>query len=223
MLMGVPFFEASSESIVAPPTPELSRDVESLVQQALDSRPDLQAAAFAVDAAERRARLSRYNWFRLVGILPDANGQGEKGFEAGPGMLVTVPIFHQNQGAIARAAAELERAQRQANTLRDTIVLEVRQAHARFRQAEADLAIWNDQVLPLAQRAVETADRAYRDGGASLFLVLDTSRQLLSSRGRQLEVTADLRRAAAELERSVGRRVLAESAAPAVEVLPDGV
>jgi cobalt-zinc-cadmium efflux system outer membrane protein len=182
-------------------------ELEPLVCEALQTRPDLTAADLAVVAADERARLARYDRLRVVGVLPDINGKGRKGFEAGPGVLLTVPIFHQNQGAVARAEAELEKAQRQYDTLADAVVVEVRQAYLRWRQAGDDLAAWDHQLLPLTRQATEQAERAYERGGESLLLVLETTRHALAAQSRRVESQAEARRQAAELERAVGRRL----------------
>ena len=122
-------------------------------------------------------------------------------------MSFTVPLFNHNQGAIARADAELQRARRQYLTLRDQIVWEVRQAHTRFVQAQQDARNWKERIVPTSKEAVRTSERAYLDGGTSLLLMLENSRKLLTSQIQQVEAEANLRRAAAELERSVGWRV----------------
>jgi cobalt-zinc-cadmium efflux system outer membrane protein len=225
MLMGVQSIGLPSECITASPLPQAPCEVDSLLEVATSSRPDLLAAQAAVHAAAQRARLSRWDYLRVIGVLPDANGKGEKGFEAGPGVQFTVPLFHQNQGAIARAEAELARAHRTSATLRDTIILEVQQAHTRMLQADAEVISWREEIVPLAESAVASADKAFRGGGASMLLVLETSRQLLAAQLRQAQAEADLRRAGAELDRAVGRRaVAAEStvgpaSSDAVEIL----
>ena len=160
-----------------------------------------------------RVEVARRNVFQISAILPDANSRGEKGFEAGPGLDFTIPIFHQNQGAIARAGAEVEKADRHYTTLRDTIALEVRQAYTRYFQAREALRIWDDQIVPGVEDAITRAEKAYLGGGTSLLLMLQTSRQLLDSQVQRAEAAAQLRRAAAQLERSVGWRVFETPAA----------
>lgn len=182
-------------------------DADRLVEEAVSSRPDLRAVNLAVRAAEQRADLARRDIWQLAGILPDINGRGSKGFEAGPGLQFTLPIFHQNQGAIAGAEADAERLRRQYVRLCDTAALEVRQAYTQLLQARQDLEIWREQVVPQAQAAASSARQALQEDGVSLLLVLETTRQLLTARGRELEAAAQLRRAMAELERSVGRRL----------------
>jgi cobalt-zinc-cadmium efflux system outer membrane protein len=187
--------------------PPVELRVEELVSEAVASRPDLRALKLALAAACERARLARYDYFNVSGALPDINSQGRKGFEAGPGLRLSIPVFNRNQGAIARAEAEVARLQRQYTRLQDTIVLEVRQAHTRLLQAQQDSRIWREQVLPQADQAVASAEKALEEDGVSLLLVLETTRQLLDARQRALQAAADCHRAVAELERSVGRRV----------------
>jgi cobalt-zinc-cadmium efflux system outer membrane protein len=181
-------------------------NVDALVEQAVADRADARAATLAVNAARERTRLARSEVFTFSGIV-DANERGSKGFEAGPGMKLALPVFNQNQGAVARADAELERAVRQQATLRDRIILDVREAHARFVQARQDLEAWRTQIRPAMEEAVRLSERAYRVGETPLVTVLDASRQLLDGRVREAQAASDLRRARAELERGVGRRI----------------
>ena len=171
------------------------------------SRPDLRAVQLAVCAAEQRADLARRDIWQLAGILPDINSRGREGFEAGPGLQFTLPIFHQNQGAIAIAQADAERLRRQYCKLRDTAALDVRQAYSQLRQAQRELAIWRVEVVPQAEAAVASARQALAEDGVALLLVLESTRQLLTARGNELEAAAQQRRALAELERGVGRRL----------------
>jgi cobalt-zinc-cadmium efflux system outer membrane protein len=190
-----------------PTTAEAEPQLEQgLVEQALADRPDLRAAEFTVEAARRRTGTARAEAIS-VAFIADANERGDKGFEAGPGLRVQVPVLNQNQGNIARADAELERALRHRETVRRQVALEVRTAHRRLLQARADLAAWGGRIRPALEEAVSGAERAYRAGDTPLLLVLETNRQLVDARLREVQAAADLRRARAELERAVGRRV----------------
>jgi cobalt-zinc-cadmium efflux system outer membrane protein len=185
----------------------LEMDVEGLVAEAVGSRPDLRAAQLAVVAAEERANLANHDYWNIAALLPDINSQGRQGFEAGPGLQFSLPLFHHNEGAIARAEADAERLRRQYTRMRDAAALEVRRAHAQLLQARQELRIWEEQIIPQADAAVTSARRALEEDGVSLLLVLETSRQLLTAQGRALDAEAQVRRAIAELERSVGRRL----------------
>ena len=104
--------------------PLLDVDAEVLVADAIASRPDLVAIEMAIAAAGERAHLAYYDYFNIWGALPDINGKGDKGFEAGPGLRMALPIFHQNQGAKARTAADVDRLQRQYARQQNQIALE---------------------------------------------------------------------------------------------------
>ncbi len=188
-------------------------DAEALTNQAIETRPDVLAAEQNIAAAAERVRLSKLEWVRLLGI-GDATSGTLTGHEFGPGVRATLPIFNWNQGNIARAEAELEKAQRQRTTLRNQIILEVRQAHHRFAQARAELDVLETKVKPEVQTAIQRAELAYREGNTPYVVVLETTRQLLDSLLRQEQLQAELRRSWAELERSVGRRLAKTEGAP---------
>ncbi len=175
------------------------------------SRPDALAAEQNATAAAERLRLARLGWVRLLGIGDATSGQ-RTGHEFGPGFRATLPLFNWNQGNITRARAELEKAERQRQTVRNQIILDVHQAHQRYVQALAELEILNSKVRPEVESAIRRTELAYREGNTPYVVVLETTRQLLDSRLRQQQLQAELRRSWAELERSVGRRL--ETVAP---------
>jgi outer membrane protein, heavy metal efflux system len=187
----------------APGDPGL--DPTALAAEAVAARPDVRAAERAVEAADARLRLARVSWFRLLAI-EDATA-GHSGHVPSPGFRVTLPIFNWNEGAIARAEGERERAARNVQTVRDRVIQEVRQAHALYAQAAADYRQWTAEIRPAVEEAIRRAEATYKEGGAALVLVLETSRQLIEARAREAQLRADLLRAAAELERAVGRRL----------------
>ena len=181
-------------------------EADQLVAIALAMRPDLRAAELQATAAIERAELAR-NQFMNVDVVLDANERGRSGFEAGPGLRMTLPFFNGNRGGIAIADAQVEVANRRYTTLRDQVELEVRAAHTRLQQADEQQRLIDDRILPALKTAGELARKNYEAGGVPYFLVLQTTGQFIDARLRRLTATADLRRATAELERSVGQRL----------------
>lgn len=184
---------------------------DDLIAEALAVRPDLRAAEINVQAAAERLELAKCRWMTFDGIL-DMNSQGTQGFEAGPGMRFTIPFFNGNRGQVAIAEANLEAAQRQFVTIRDQIRNDVLSAHARWVQATRTLDDMRSKVLPATEEASELAQKNYESGGTSYLLTLQTLGQYLSARGQEIALAADVRRALAELDRSVGHRVKCEAA-----------
>jgi outer membrane protein, heavy metal efflux system len=187
------------------PTPQkLDQQLEALVDDALSSRPDIRATGFAITAANERVELAKRDYFGFVGILPDIKANGA---EVGPGFQLNLPIFNQNQGVIARARADGDRLQAQRVHLCESAALEVRQSYLRYQQAYEDWQSWQNQVLPQADSAVESAQAALKEDSVSLIVVLESTRQSIDARRQAVDSQAQVRRAIAELERSLGRRI----------------
>ncbi len=187
-----------------------------LVKRALAFRPDLRAAELSLEAAGERAGLARWDVLALSAIL-DANEEGEDGFEIGPGLAVEIPIFDWNQGGRARAEAELQRAARHYVTVRDQIVLEVREAHTHYRQVLEELTAWRREILPSIEKSHGLAEKAYRAGDTSPLPVLQWKDRHLAGRLHEAKLTADVHIARARLERTVGGRLDRASAAAFTE------
>lgn len=189
----------------SPPPPCREFDVDALAREATATRPDALAAAEAVAAAEARLKFARLGWVRLLGIADATSGRS--GHVLGPGVRFTVPLFNRNQGGVARAEAELERAVRNQKTVANQIILEVRRSYAQYRQACAELDVLLTKVRPEVEAAIRRAQAAYQEGNVPIFIVLATTQQLLDNYLREAVLHGDLRRFLAELERGVGRRL----------------
>ena len=215
-LMGVPQDRTPLKLIARLSNYPRNLDVESLTVEAVNSRPDALAAQQFAAAAAERLRLQKIGWVRFLGVL-DATS-GTNGHEFGPAFRVTLPIFNHNQGNIARAEAELEKAERQRQTVNNQIFLDVQQAYLRFTQGQAELDVLSQRVLPQVNLAIRQTEQAYREGNTPYVVVLQTTQQLIDSRFREVQLQADLQRSWAELERSVGRHLQDVMSLP--EIIP---
>ena len=141
----------------------------------------------------------------LIGLLAIRRGERARA-ETGPAAdAANAAVLGASD--IARAAAEWERAERQQQTIHNQIVLDVRVAHARYAQARAELAVLDGKVRPEAEAAIRRAETAYREGEVPYTVILETTRQLIDAHLRREALLAELRRAAAELERAAGLRL----------------
>lgn len=179
--------------------------VEQLVADAVATRPDVVAADQAARAAGERVRIAKLGWFRFLGILDATSGNPVH--TPGPAVRFTVPIFNHGQGLVARATAEFEMLDRRRLTLHNLVVQDVRTAHARYRQARAELDLLRGKTRPEVEVAIRRAETAYKEGHATYLIVLEANRQLITTFAREAQLVSDLRRAWAELERGVGRRL----------------
>jgi cobalt-zinc-cadmium efflux system outer membrane protein len=180
-------------------------DENALLTTAFAARPDLRAAELAVEAAGQRLGLERAKIFGLAGIF-DANAKGSKGFEAGPGLQIELPVLSQNNAGRVRAQAELDRALRQYVAKQQEIMLAVQQARASYVAAAQTLTFWQAEVLPAVQKAVLQTESALQAGEVSYLAVLDQKRQLVEAQLHEVSALSALTTAAAQLHYSIGTR-----------------
>ena len=189
--------------VLDPQTPACA-PAEGLLEDAVRARPDVRAAEIVVEAAGQRAKWERSRILTLMATL-DANAKGSEGYEMGPGIVAELPILSRNNGPVARAVAELDRASRTYLALRAQVALEVRTASVRMAQAQEAWTIWTREIVPELEIEQRQAERAYQAGEAPLISLLDVGRRLVQARMRSVDSRIELDRAVSGVERSVGR------------------
>ena len=177
--------------------------IDTLMTDALASRPDVRAAELAVEAAGARVGLERSKILTLTANL-DANGEGKEGFELGPGLGLDLPL-NGNRGARARAAAGLTQASQRYLAVQAAVRHELRSGVARLTRAQEVLRIWDDQVIASLQIERQQAEKAYEAGETPLYTMLDTARRLVTARRARLDAQVYLLTAAIVLDRAIGR------------------
>jgi cobalt-zinc-cadmium efflux system outer membrane protein len=197
-------FPLLTDNTLFDPRTELA--VDDLVAEAVRSRPDAVAAEHAAQAAAVRTRFAKIGWVRFLGLL-DATSGTKTGHALSPALRMTVPIFNHNQGAIARAEAEHDQLVRRQQTVYNQIVMDVRTSFARYGQARTELDLLRKKTRPEVEATIRRAEAAYKEGNVTYLIVLEMNRQLIDTYAREAQLDADLRRAWAELERGVGRRL----------------
>lgn len=205
LLTGLTADDPALDTVQAPVEPASCGAPPDLLARALAARPDLRAAQLAIEAAGARLGWERSRVLTLAAVL-DANGQGISGFEAGPGIDVSVPIFNRNQGGRLRALTELERASAAYVALQQQVGLDVREASTLFEQARQSREAWRATLVTPLEANLADAEDSFRTGESSFLFVLENSRRLIEARLREREIAADEQRAMARIERAVGAR-----------------
>lgn len=190
----------------SPPPTEPPLPIEALLEKSMSSRPDLRAAEIAIASATKRGKWERSRILLLTAQL-SSKGVGANGILTGPGISAELPIFHRNQGLIARADAEVEVAARQYVALKQRILLEVAEAREQLLQSQDVLRKLREDVLPPLQRAAALAEEQYKNGDVAYLFVLEQSRGLVDAQLRVIDSEAAIRRGQAQLERSVGAKL----------------
>ncbi len=204
--------DAPVEVPAALPVPDRKpEELDALVREALERRPDLLSARKRKEAADRMVRVARGGFFPEIGVAAwyEGNQHSRPGTAGDSWSLVAAAKFTAFDGARTRAQVRTARARaRQADEMtrlmEQKVALEVRQA-------------WHDlaaalQRLEEARHAVEWAKESlkivedrYQEGLTTLVELLDAETRLTGARTREVSAQRDVMLARAALDLAVGR------------------
>src|ERR1700675_870843 len=168
-------------------------NAEELVEKIVDESPAIKIAELGVKRAE--AALTREERepipnLQLRGgmqqngeLLSGPNG-GSVGLQGFASVGVSIPIFNRNQGNIAAAKADAERARREVERVK--LLLRERAASVVQNYTYSQTAVdrYKNQMIPRAQKAYEMYSKKYQQMAAAYPQVLIAQRTLM-----QLEVS----------------------------------
>ncbi len=192
--------------VPADPHPKaLAQDVKALEDLTLKSRPDLRAAALAVDRSRTSLALSRSEY------LPDLMLQYRRrdmasGTDSHDAMVgLSLPLWFWRQGAMVREArAERDMAEAEYQAARNMALFDVKDLLVKAQTAQRMIELYHTSVLPQAEQALRVTEAAYRSDAMNFLELLDAVRSLLNFRLEHYGHIAQYEQFVAELERAVG-------------------
>jgi cobalt-zinc-cadmium efflux system outer membrane protein len=158
--------------------------------------PDVERVALArsVDLLHAKQRIiatgQQLGFNRATALIPDldlgaaAEKEGSETWKVGPTVTIPIPLFDQGQAGIARAAAELRRAQQEYYALAVRIRATARAAQDRLAGARDRALYYRDILLPLRERIVNEGQLHYNAMQIGIF-------QLLRDREQQIQTGVD--------------------------------
>ena len=188
-----------------PALPESDPALKGLESLAVTQRLDLAASQAELGGVVRALGLTKA--YRFIGALEfgiDTEHETDRTNVTGPRMSVELPIFNQGQARVARAQAELRRAERKLEALAIGIRSEVRELHDRLASKREIARFYHDELLPGRIAILNQALLFYNGmllGNYELFRV--KTEELEAERG-YVEAQRDYWITRAELERTLG-------------------
>lgn len=224
-LLGVSALAARSlpENPLPALPPELPA-LETLKEALVAEHTGLARLRARYEAAERALRLE------ISKQVPDFtfgpgwdNEAGERKTVLGLTLGIELPLFDRNQQGIAEAKHRREEVRTQYESELKRALAGLEHAHGTLGIARENRVLLNEKILPKAEGNVALARRSVQAGAASAFHLLDAERSARRVKIEALEAELAERKAWSELERAVGRPLLAfpgdERAAEPPEVL----
>ena len=189
------------DTLGVPPAPQPA-DLDALQAAARSYRPDVRALHDdqARSQSDLRLQLAQGRVDYTIGAeYRRQQGVNGKGNLAGLFFSVPLPVFNRNQGEIARAEAEHEKAGRSVVALETNVASEVASAYEEYETARQLLADMERELLKPAADARAGTAYVYQAGATSLLDVLDAQRAFNETMDTYYTAQAAYRRAEARL------------------------
>jgi cobalt-zinc-cadmium efflux system outer membrane protein len=185
-------------------------DAHTLRAHALARRPDLLAlqdrlaaeqAALALACKELYPDLEPFLMYdRFMG-----NNSENRDLATMIGVRLNLPVrLERRYGAIAEAQARINQRRAELDRQVNQVNFDVQQAYEQVLESAKVAGLYQQRILPDAERNVKAAQRTYVAGKIPFVTLLDAERALVGLRDRYYETVADYFRRAATLERATG-------------------
>jgi outer membrane protein TolC len=181
---------------------------EALQQAAVQSRPDLFALQARVHTEEANVALACKEYYPDLSLVARYDAFMPENMRSEVGMDLNIPLRYARRSAAVREAEDRV-AQRRAEyqDRLDQVRYEVQSGLDRATQSGRVVHLYDDKILPAAQRSLDSAVANYTSGKLDFLRLLDAERQLYSQREMYYQAIAEYHRRLAELERAVGSPV----------------
>jgi cobalt-zinc-cadmium efflux system outer membrane protein len=195
-----------------PPADELAVDLPALKSKSGDQLArDLVAHSPALRQYQQEAEAflaSREKWdsekYLPVNFILSGGRSDTGAFRFGGGLAWTFPVLRKNQGEIARAEAEADRAKATYAIAAAAIAARAKGFHQAYEVARQALEAIDKVAIPAAKAVVEASVVAWRAGKLELSRVFLARRDLAVAHDRRLQITAAGFRAYGDLAGLVG-------------------
>jgi cobalt-zinc-cadmium efflux system outer membrane protein len=194
---------------------ELPQDPNSLIQRAIESRPDLIAYRFGVDRAGADVRLAKANRLSDVYLLyqpytlQNNSPYGLKSpYSWAVGVTMPLPIYNRNQGNIRRAEINASQTRVELAALTRQVTDEVDEAILEFQLSREAMLEIETEVLPASARVKESALRRLQGGQTSAIDYLEAQKEYNEVVRQYRDALVRHRRSMLDLNTAVGARIL---------------
>lgn len=197
------------------------RDVSALIEEARSRRPDLQAAAAQLKAAEAGVDAARAAGKPSISLTASANQSNSAGITShgsSAGVSLSVPLFsgYAPTYRIRAAEAQVETRNAQLQRLRLQVALDVWTAYQNLTTATQSLRSTAD-LLNSAEQSERVALGRYKAGVGSILDVLNAQTALASARQQRIQAAFNWNISRATLAQAMGNLDV-----DLLQTLPDG-
>lgn len=198
---GAPLPPAAGIDIVRP-----ALDRQALERLALERHPELERLDAEIAAASSRVTVARKGFFPGFQVHAGYNALWDDADKRPMlGVSINVPLDRgKRQADLDRAQAEMRRAEFTLSDERARLLADIARARAEVVESVESIAVYEDELLPLAEAYLNAAVADYQSGTGAFLNVVTAEQRLLSTELNLVRARADYVRRLAELERLTG-------------------
>jgi outer membrane protein TolC len=195
-------------------SPGPQEDKDAAWQLALRQRPDLAALAWRVQAAEAELALAYKNYYPDVDTFARYDTFWQPASTQGPlrasiGVAMNLPVYRQKlHAAVCEAQFRLNQRRAEFDQRALEVQYEVIAATQQLEESRKTVELYAERLIPTAEQNVAAARSSYEVGKMNFLQLVQTQRQLIGIREREVEALVAYHRRAAELARAVGGPVV---------------
>jgi cobalt-zinc-cadmium efflux system outer membrane protein len=178
-----------------------------LSRQALENRPDLQAAKTNVKLANDTVSLAFGNRVKDWTVSGDYTNQGATN-GVGGSFSIDLPIHDRNQGEIARSQAAVKQAAESESSTQVSVRTDVVNAYYGLKTADEIVGLFEGGYLNQATQSRDISNYAFQRGAATILDVLDAERSYRSTQLAYRQALATYMIAAEQVNQVVGTQVI---------------
>ena len=202
---------------------------DDAVQRAWTNRPELKSLDWAHKIYEDKVRVVRSEMLpslALTGGYLVSNPSLLNGFENkfrgmwNVGIMLSVPIFHWNEGIykVKAAKSEVNIARLQQTEAQEKIELQVNQSLFKNTEAQKRLAL-SEKNMEKAEENLRYADKGFKEGVVPVTNVMEAQTAWLSAQSDRIDAQIDLKLAQTYLQKAMG--TLVEDEFPVTALYPE--
>ena len=163
----------------------------------------MEAQWAGADAYLNLAVAERSPDLELAGGIQNFNDTNDHAFFLG--LSIPLPLFNRNQGGIAEAKALSRKVHYESEAELLALYTELQEAWQSLSSSRKAVQSLESRVLPVAQNAYESINKAYKAGELDILSLLDAQRTWVETRRTHLIMLQELERSRIEIERIIGK------------------
>ncbi len=181
--------------------------LDSLIEQAHESNPQIKSAAFRLSAASANRTLAWSSILPSFSVSYSRQVQGTISNLYGVAFGISLPIWFllDQRGQVQEASAEHARMELALIAKRNFVSLEVQNAYLEFKNDDRQVQLYNTALLPQADEVYRAAATSYQAGEITYIEFLQARQTFISARSTYIDALYHFNTAIARLENAVGR------------------